>query len=266
MVSESKLVLKTAILSSVFTLILLVLASYLFNHSWNLFAGSKSQVFTAEGTSSLKAVPDEAQVYFTVTITAKTLEDAQNQANTKTNSIVIDLQSAGISQDDIKTSNYNSYPNYDQNSSVKSNAAMPSPIYPSRNTEKIISYTVSENVDITIHDISKVNSVIDLATKDEAENISGPNFTFSESKQKLLNDQLRTEAINNAKQKAQSIAKTAEIRLGKIVNVQENSTPYPTPLLMKSEAQGSSGSSAPTQINPGENTLTETVTLSYEVW
>ncbi|HUD44516.1 MAG TPA: SIMPL domain-containing protein [Patescibacteria group bacterium] len=266
--SEAKLALKTALLAAIFTVILLMLVNYFFNHSLNLFSNnSKDQPFTVQGTATVNATPDLADVSFTVNKTATSLQDAQNQANTSTNKIVADLQTLGIAKKDIKTSDYNSSPNY-ANSDNSQSAAIMLPIRPGQNSETIISYTVSENVDIQVHDNSKVNNVIDAITKDGAENVSGPNYVFSDGTQQKLQDEARTQAINNAKQKAESLAKAAGINLGKITNISEgNNGIYAVqPLMMKTQAAGVTNSAAVTNINPGQNSVTDNVTLSYETW
>ncbi len=254
----------TAFLSALFTLVLLFLISYFFNHSWNLFsaAGSK-QLFTVEGTSSITQKPDAANVSFTVTKTAASLQDAQNQANTAVNTMVSDLQKLGINKKDIKTSNYSSYPKYDNNTSGVPVGMM----MPVRGGQTITGYTVSENVDVTLSDIAKANNVIDAVTKDGVENVSGPNLTFSPTTQQALVDKARLQAVTQAKRKAQSLADAAGIRLGRVVNIQESNTnPVPIePMMLQSGIKGTTGGT-PTQINPGENTITETVTLSYETW
>ncbi len=250
----------TALFSSLFTLVILLLTNFLLNHSWNLFVGSTSQPFTVQGTGSVTQKPDSATVSFTITKTANTLQDAQNQANTSTNTMVADVKKLGIAEKDIKTSNYNSYPNYDTSEKI-----MPLRTIPSSSGTAITGYTVSENVDITLSDISKANSVIDVLTKDSAENVSGPNLTFSQSTQDSLTQKARLAAIADAKKKAEVLANAAGVRLGRITNVQEGNTPFQVqPLMLKT--QDSAVGSAPTQIQPGENTITVSVTLSYQTW
>ena len=266
---KTELTVKTALFSAVFTLVLFSLANFFVNRSWNFFSAnvSKTQPFTVQGSGSATATPDQSQISFMITKTAPKLEDAQNEANTATNSIEADLQSAGIQKKDIQTGNYNSHPNYAENTSAISNIPVrPTPVPPPGNSTDIASYTVDENVTITLHDISKANTVIDIATKGSAENIYGPSFTFSEQKQQTLSDQARTAAIANAKQKAEKMAVETGIRLGKILSVQETSTPFGIqPLMLNAKAESGVSGSAPTQINPGENTMTVNITLSYEV-
>jgi len=263
--SEVKTALKTSLLSAIFTVVLLMVLNYCFNHTWNLFYKSNAQPFTVQGTGTVKAEPDQAEISFTVTKTAKTLQDAQTQANTATNAMVSAVKKLGVDKKDIKTSNYSSYPNYPQNQILQPNTFMQ--VKP-ETPQAIESYTVTENITISISDQEKVNTVIDAVTKEGAENISGPSFTFSDTKQKSLQAEARDKAIADAKEKAQSLAKASGIRLGKLTSVQEGNTGYPgiRPMMLDAKTADGTVSSAPTEINPGQNEVSDNVTLSYETY
>lgn len=255
---------KASLLTAIFTVILWYGLNAFIYQSWNLAQNnaSRSQPFTAQGTGTATAAPDQAQVLFSIAKTAPKLQDAQNQANTSTNTIVADIEKLGIAKKDIQTSNYNSSPNY-ENSTSGTMMIYP----PQQNNQTIISYTVEENITLTITDNTKVNSAIDTITNDGAENISGPNYTFSDAMQQSLQNKARIMAIADAKQKAQTIANAAGIHLGRVTSVQENSGGYPIPMqpiMMNSKAVAVG--SAPTQINQGQNTVTDNVTLYYETW
>lgn len=249
---QSKVVVKTALLSAVFTVVLFMLVSYYFNHSLNPFiiTQSRTQPLTVQGTGTITATPDQSQVNFTVTKTTPTAEVAQSQTNEAINKIVADLQKLGVDKNDIQTSNYDSSPNYNDSGDV------------------ILNYTVSEDVTVTLHDTAKANATIDTATKDGAQDVSGPSLTFSDAKQQDLLNQARVKAVADARQKAQSIANAAGVHLGKLLSINENTTPYPypiRPLPMMGTTQGTNNS-VPTQINPGQNSVTATVSLSYETY
>src|SRR3989344_4025160 len=81
--------------------------------------------------------------------------------------------------------------------------------------------------------------------------------------QTLVQDQARNEAIAKAKTKAVSIAKAGGFRLGRLLSIEEGSTPiyygYET---MK--AAGAGGEAAPT-IEAGSQEVTVTMTLRYEI-
>ena len=266
--SDTKLIVKTSTLSAVFTLILLVLFNYILNHTFVLGATNANPPITVQGTGTVSAQPDESTVDFTVSETATALTDAQNQANTSVNKMVSDLQKLGIDKKDIQTSNYNSEPNYSDTSGASGGGIQPMMVVrPPTNQNGIDNYTVSEDITVTLTDVTKANSVIDTVTKDGAQNISGPSLSFSDAKQQDLENQARAKAIANAREKAQSMAQAAGVHLGKLTKIQDDDqTPYPIfrPIMMS--AMGTAAKAAPTQINPGQNQVSANVTLSYQTY
>lgn len=77
-------------------------------------------------------------------------------------------------------------------------------------------------------------------------------------------NEARTAAVADAKMKAENAAKAAGFRLGKITNYSESEGGgYPVPMMAKAEdARGG----APTQTQPGQDEITMTVTISYEIY
>ncbi len=211
---------------------------------------TKESLFTVEGKGETTIIPDTAMISFGVTKTSATVEDAKNQVNTIANKITEDLKNLGINVKDIKTTNYSVNPQYDY----------------SRGTQTITGYVVDTNIQVKLQPIDKANNAIDIATKDGANQIGGIQFVVDDAKQKELESEARKNAIKEAKEKAQSLADAAGIRLGKIVDVKENAqNNYPYPPVMRLSSDKAAAEDA-TQLNPGENKITTTVTLSYETF
>jgi len=210
--------------------------------SVNSIQTTKNTLFSATGQGSATAVPDTADISFGITKQAPTVADAQNSANSVVNQIVRDLTNLGIQQKDIKTTNYSVSPNYLVGQTVNG-------------------YTVQEQVELKVKPIEKANQVVDIATKDGANLVGGVNFVLDDATQKNLEQQARIDAVKQAKDKAESLANAAGIRLGRIVDVQESGNPQP----IRFQAQAApSADNTKTELNPGENTVTVSVTLSYE--
>ena len=218
---------------------------------------TKTDLFSSTGEGTVTAAPDTATINIGITQTSQTVSDAQNKTNTVANKIIEDLKKLGISQNNIKTSNYSINPNYQNGPEL----------IPTRGGQQnITGYTVTQNLEIKITPLDKVNTVIDTSTGDGANLVGGVNFTFSDSLQKSLEDKAMQQAVNNAKQKAESLASASGINLGKIVNViQNSSSPVPMPLggALKNEALDTTQS---TNITPGQNTVTVDVVLYYETY
>ena len=70
-------------------------------------------------------------------------------------------------------------------------------------------------------------------------------------------------AIANAKEKAQEISTLSGIKLGRVMNIQVNSTGEPPIMLQAKEAMSGVTNLDTTNLQPGENTVTISVTLFY---
>ena len=206
----------------------------------------KQDLFTVTGEGKVTVVPDTAVVNLGITANHSTIKAAQTQANTVINKITEELKKLGIESTDIKTSNYSVYPQYNYDGG------------PSR----ITGYQVNASLTITVRDFDKVNQVIDTSTANGANTVGGIQLTVDEKRQKELLQQARELAVKEAKTKAESLARTAGITLGKIVNIQEGYS-NPGPVYAK-EMMAAVGGGGDTQIQPGSTDITSSVTLFYE--
>lgn len=218
---------------------------------------NKTDFFTAQGMGEVSEVPDSATAYLGITTQGKTALEAQNKANEQAAKIISAIKSQGISDKDIKTTNYSINPNY--------GIDLPTPdIYPNGRNQGINGYTVSQNFEVKITPIDKLNKVVDAATQAGANQVQGANFTFSDDLLKKLENEARKKAVSQAKEKAQGLANAAGIRLGKVINVIESSqTPF-----YRLEATGKevTDTTPQTNITPGQNTVIINVTIYYETY
>jgi hypothetical protein len=94
--------------------------------------------------------------------------------------------------------------------------------------------------------------------------LSGPNFAID--KEDSLNMQARKLAIDDAKQKAEILAKDLGVSLSKITSFNESGNYYPTMYSAKGVMAADSVSApAPAEIPKGENTISSDVTITYEI-
>lgn len=214
--------------------------------SVNSIQTTKTNLFTTSGTGKAIGIPDTAQLSIGVTKTASTVSSAQEQTNTAANKIINDLKKLGIKDKDIKTTNYSVNPNYDFN----------------RGEQNITGYTVTQTLEISVAPIDVANKAIDTATSDGANLVGGVNFVFDEKTKKNLENKAREDAVKEAKEKAQNLAKITGIKLGRIVDVQESGNFEPRPIFATQSLEV--GKAADTSLQPGENSITINITLYYE--
>lgn len=224
---------------------------------------NNNALFTADGTAEVSYVPDTAMLYLGVNKTATTQEAAKEETNKIINKITEDLKKLGVEAKNIKTTNFSINEDY-TTEPVADGKLM---IMPVRST-KPNGFTASANLEVRIKPLDKAEQAIDIATKDGATQVGTYQMVLDETKQKELEDQARIEAIKNAKEKAKELSNAAGIHLGRVLSVQENGGGYPRPMLMKADmaTQTFEAAAPATQLNPGENKISVTVTLSFETY
>ena len=252
-VKENKLVVNVAwILGLLFLFLWLV--NY-FNISYPLTVTSKatSGDLAVVGVGKVDTAPDTASVDLGIVVNdARTIDDVTTQINKVNNAIVAGLEAIGIDKKEVKTSNYSINPNYD---------------YTSGGNGRITGYNGSTTVTVKVKDTSKLPQVIEAGTKGGANQVMGTNYTIDEPEN--YQEQARAEAIANAKEQANKLAKELGIRLGRVVNIVEASggnVVYPMMYEKSAVAFDTrAGSNAPVpDLQPGTQTITSTVTLYFE--
>ena len=197
------------------------------------------------GEATITAPPDLARIDAGVTTDAKTAHDASSANNDAMGKVLLALKGAGISEKDYQTSQVSLQPQY------SSSQSRPGP-------NVLTGYRATNRVTIKVRDILKVASVIDAVVGAGANDLGGISFTVSNAS-KLLDD-ARSQAIADARRKAEIYAKAAGVTLGAPVSIAEEGTPAP---VMYRRAATPMAAGAP--IAPGEETLRVTVGVSWAI-
>jgi uncharacterized protein len=152
-------------------------------------------------------------------------------------------KSAGIEQKDYQTSRLSLQPQYPANRS---------------GTSPIVGYRASNRVTIRVRDVTKIANVIDTLVGAGANDIGGINFMVSQAS-KLLDD-ARTQAVADARRKAEIYAKAAGVALGAPLSISEEGT-APRPVFRAKMA----AEMAAAPVAQGEETLSVTVNVSWAI-
>ncbi|MCL4365729.1 SIMPL domain-containing protein [Patescibacteria group bacterium] len=207
----------------------------------------KSTTFDVVGEGKVTTKPDIASITAGIQIQAQSVKSAQDQINNAINKVSSVLKESGVDPKDIQTTNYNIYPSYDYAAA----------------SQKITGYNASTNLLIKVRNMDNINNVIDTATNNGANQISGLSFEV-ENKSKAENE-ARQKAVDEAKKKAEEAAKIAGFRLGKIINYSENLQGQPRPMPLSATIENKAVGGTPTQVEPGSSEVAVSVTLSYEI-
>jgi uncharacterized protein YggE len=202
---------------------------------------------SGEGTVSVP--PDLAVVDGGVTTDAKTAREAAEANNAAMAKVLAALKSAGIAEKDMQTSRLSLFPQYAQQTRPNSN---PGP-------NVISGYRASNRVTIRVRDVTKVAGTIDALVSSGANEVGGINFMVTKASQ--LFDDARSDAIADARRKAEIYAKAAGVKLGAPISISEDSGSAPAPMMLRKMAADSA--SAP--VAQGEEVLRVNVSVSWEI-
>ncbi len=237
---------------------LAVYSLYTWKMSDNLYYGPTTISVTGEG--EVNAVPDIGEFSFTVTGKGEDASGAQADSTKKMEAIMTYLKEAGVEEKDIKTEYYNLYPKYryeEQPCRVGMYCPPGEPIEDG--------FEVTQTVRVKARAIDKAGDLIAGVGGQGATNLSGLSFTIDDTS--ALKDEARTAAIEDAKAKANVLAKQLGVRIVEMTGYYEDEGYYPpAPYYgmggdMAMEAKAYDEAIVPT----GENTVTSQVTITYMV-
>jgi len=218
---------------------------------------------TVNGQAQRKVVPNEAHITVNLNAQDKAMATARNAHNAKLEKLMGIVKKAGIDEKKVRT----------QSSSVQ-------PIYTYRNDAKggnqrvFEGYRVQTNLDITVGDTSKLGGLMDSITNAGFENNANTewgnliNVYYTLSDPDALRDDMLAQAIENAKAKAERMAKASGASLGDVYQINEGGTPQfqpvmvaaaPRAMMMKAEAASDMAPPA------GEQEVQSSVTVTYEL-
>ncbi|WP_448953090.1 SIMPL domain-containing protein [Labrys neptuniae] len=207
-------------------------------------------VIAINGEATVGAKPDVAYVSIGVASAGKVARDVLSANSKATGDVLAALKAAGIEAKDLQTSGFSVQPVSPQNSKFSSSSN-------ADDTPAIAGYTVSNTVNVTLRDLPKLGDVLDKAVNAGANSIEGIQFVVSN--QSVLLDGARKAALADARRKAQVYADASGLKLGKLVELSENSGPIGGGLYRAKAMQDS------VPIESGESTLNVTVSARFEL-
>lgn len=234
--------------------------------SYGMMGSSEANTITLSGHGEVSAVPDIANVYFTIRKEAKTVKEAQDAVALIEKPALDFLKSNGVAEKDIQASNASFYPKYEYMYDTKIMAPCTEYGCPPRPGKSVISgYESSESITVKVRNTDDVGKIMQGLGELGVSDLSGPNFSIDD--EDALQAQARKEAIDDARVKAKVLAEDLGVRLGRIANFSESGN-YPMPYYAKDammESSAGNTASAPAVIPAGENTISSDVTITYEI-
>jgi uncharacterized protein YggE len=227
------------------------------------------------GHGEVQATPDIANVSFTITKDDKTVAAAQAGVAVIEKKALDFLTQNNVASADVQTSNASFNPTYQYQNSVcpqpapllnsgSGGAISSNAIYCPAGKQVLTGYEASESITIKIRNLDNVGAIMQGLGTVGVSNLNGPNFAIDNPD--AVQAQARKLAIDDAKSKAEVLAKDLGVTLGKIESFSDSSGGYP---IMYAQNAGMSAAAvpatAPAVIPAGQNTISSDVTITYEI-
>lgn len=234
--------------------------------SYSMMGSKDVNTITLSGHGEIQAVPDIANVYFTIRKEGKTVKEAQVAVALVEKASLDFLKNNSVAEKDIKTSNASFNPKYEYKYDTK--VLMPCNEFgcPPRPGKSVISgYEAYESITVKVRNIDDVGKIMQGLGGLGVTDLNGPNFAIDD--EDGLKAEARKKAIDDARVKAKVLAKDLGVSLGRIANFSESGN-YPMPMYFgKATMMSADGGAeaAPAEIPKGENTISSDVTITYEI-
>ena len=217
---------------------------------------------SVSGYGEAVAVPDIATFSFSVVSEKATVAAAQADATTKANAATAYLKSAGIDAKDIQTSDYSVSPMYDYVQKACVNGYCPG------GEQVLRGYQVRQTTTVKVRDTEKAGELLGGVGSTGATEVSGLQFTFDDPS--AVEDEARQEAIADAKAKADELARQLGVRIVRVVSFNESGSGVPMPYAygrggMEVMNQAMDSKASAPDISTGQNKVTSSVSVSYEI-
>ncbi len=165
---------------------------------------------TVVGQGQASGTPDIAHINIGVDTTGASAQEAMNANKQQMTALLEKLGALGLADKDIQTSNYSIYTEQQQS---------PLPMEGQLAGGEKMVYHVSNQVNVTVRDTSKLGDVLDQAVGAGANNIYGVYFEVSDTSK--LEATAREKAIADAKARAESLAKLSGVAVGEVQVISE---------------------------------------------
>jgi uncharacterized protein YggE len=180
---------------------------------------SREKTISVTGTATTSVDPDLLVVQFGVEVQKTTAKEALD-ANSQLMTAVVDaIRAVGITDKEINTAQLTIYPVYESYQEKETG------IY----RQKLVGYAVSNIIRVETKNLGLASDIIDSGVSAGANRVDSVYYTLSPQRQMQVSDDLLSEAIINAKSKAEKALAPLDYQIIGVKHVSLSDFGYPPP-------------------------------------
>jgi hypothetical protein len=230
-----------------FALLLLILTAGYSSRAQESQSGKRTLSVTGSGKTD--AAPDVAYLTLSVETVAKNASQAVKD-NAETTNMVLNVIKTKLGKNDkVSTAGYSLAPVYEYNNQT--------------NKSEFKGYRASNRIMVEAHNLKEIGIIIDAAAEAGLNNIES--LSFDTTKRDEFRREALTQAVNDAKTTAETLAKAAGVKITRILQLSP-SFDYPVPVYRDyALAKEAVPATPPTPIEPGDISVSASVNIVFEI-
>ena len=205
-----------------------------------------SRFITVTGVGTISVAPDAVRFNATVSSLGTTNAAALSAASKTAAAVRAALKDKGIALKDIRSANISVYPEYNWTQEAGT---------------KITGFRASQSFDVLIRKASDAGTIIEAVVTAGGDNVQLGGVIPTTLNPAIATEEARAAAVANAKSKAASYAKLLGTSIGKVLFLEEQSSPiYSSPFPM---TKAGAAADQAVEIDLGEQDVTVTITVRW---
>jgi hypothetical protein len=210
---------------------------------------SGKRTLSVTGNGKADAAPDVAYLTLSVETLAKNASQAVKDNAETTNKVLNVIKSKLGKNDKVSTAGYSLAPVYEYNNQT--------------NKSEFKGYRASNRIIVEAHNLKEIGVIIDATAVAGLNNIES--LSFDTTKRDEFRRQALTQAVNDAKTTAETLAKAAGVKITRILQLSP-SFDYPVPVYRDyALAKEAAPAAPPTPIEPGDISVSASVNIVFEI-
>jgi len=205
-----------------------------------------SRYITVSATGTATVVPDAVRINATVSVLGTTSNGALSSAGATSTAVRSALTASKVATKDVATQSITVYPEYS---------------YPASGTPTLSGYRATQSFDITIRNATTAGAVVDAIVEAGGDNLQVNGVSPFVLDSDKATETARTAAVKKAKAKAASYAKLLGVKLGRVIYLDESSTPTAYPIYTST----AKADSAATVVDLGEQKVSVSVVVRWAI-
>ena len=210
-------------------------------------AAGQTASLRSNGEATVQAKPDQVHIEIGVSAKADTAEAAAQQNAQQLNAVLEKVRPELGEDGQLQTTNVSLFPE--------------SRFDPERRTQEPDGFRATNMVRVTLNDISRLGSILGLATESGANQIHGIRFTVQDPEP--LQAEALKQAAQEARTKAEALAQALGVRIVRIAEIEEVTPSDVRPVRMEMAAMRADASQAP--IEAGTVEVSAQVRITFQV-